>query len=478
MGGGKRILGGEELLNPSVLNEREDMFNVKVDVEYTKKTSPGLTKEVIEEISKSKDEPAWMLEHRLKCLRIFETWHEPRFGVDIADLKVDEIVAYLKPDAQKARSWDEVPKEIKEAFEKLGIPEAERKILAGVGAQYDSETVYQNIKKELESIGVVFLDMDTALHKYPDMVKDHFMKVVKPTLHKYAALHGAVWSGGSFVYVPKGVKVPLPLQGYFMMGAPGAGQFEHTLIIADEGSEVTYIEGCSAPRYNILNLHAGAVEILVRKGAKVKYITIQNWSKNTYNLNTKIAVVEEEGIMEWVSGSFGSFKTMLYPATMLKGKGGTGSFLSVTYAGKGQHLDTGAKMIHLAPFTTSVVDARSISSGGGWAFYRGLLHISEKARHSRSTVRCSSLMLDNRSRADTLPIIEVMNNESDVGHEARIGRISDEQIFYLMSRGLNEQQARELIVRGFFEPIIKELPLEYAVELNRLVSLEMESSIG
>ncbi|MDK2864777.1 MAG: Fe-S cluster assembly protein SufB [Thermotogota bacterium] len=460
------------------LEKNEDRFDIKVNVKYRKRTAPGLGPAIIREISESKEEPEWMLEHRLKCLEIFQTWHDPRFGVDVSDLDLGNIVAYLRPDVDKARSWEDVPEEIREAFEKLGIPEAERKVLAGVGAQYDSEAVYQSIKRELESLGVIFLDMESAVRQYPELVKEYFMQIVKPTLHKYAALHGAVWSGGSFVYVPRGVKVPLPLQGYFMMGSPGSGQFEHTLIIAEEGSEVSYIEGCSAPRYNVLNLHAGMVEILVKPGAKVKYVTIQNWSKNTYNLNTKVAVVEEDGTMEWVSGSFGSMKTMLYPASILKGAGASASFLSITYAGKGQHLDTGAKMIHTAPNTSSVVDARSISAGGGWAFYRGLLHIAREARGSKASVRCSSLMLDNESRADTLPIIEVLNDEADVGHEARIGRISEEQIYYLMARGLSEAQARELIVRGFFEPIAKELPIEYAVELNRLIALELESSIG
>lgn len=460
------------------LEKNEDKFDMRVNVKYRKRTTPGLGPAIIREISEAKDEPKWMLEHRLRCLEIFQSWHNPRFGVDVSDLDLGKIVAYLKPDVKKAHSWDEVPEEIREAFEKLGIPEAEQKVLAGVGAQYDSEAVYQNIKRELESLGVIFLDMETAVRQYPDLVKTYFMQVVKPTLHKYAALHGAVWSGGSFVYVPKGVKVSLPLQGYFMMGAPGSGQFEHTLIVAEEESEVAYIEGCSAPRYNVLNLHAGMVEILVKPGAKVKYVTIQNWSKNTYNLNTKVAVVEKDGTIEWVSGSFGSMKTMLYPASILKGPGASSSFLSITYAGKGQHLDTGAKVIHAAPHTSSIVDARSISVGGGWAFYRGLLHITREARDVKTSVRCSSLMLDNESRADTLPIIEVLNNEADVGHEARIGRISEDQVYYLMTRGLNEMQARELIVRGFFEPISRELPIEYAVELNRLIALELESSIG
>jgi len=442
------------------------------------KAEPGLTRKIIEEISYFKEEPDWMRELRLKSLQIYNEIHEPRFGVDVSNLDMSRIIAYIKPGELKATSWEDVPSEIKDAFERLGIPEAERKALAGVGAQYDSEIVYRNIQKEMEKLGVIFLDMESAVRKYPDLVRRYFMKLVPPTDHKYAALHGAIWSGGTFLYVPANVKIPMPLQAYFLMSSPGMGQFEHTIIVAEEGSEVTFIEGCSAPRYNILNLHAGMVEIYVKRGAKVKYMTIQNWSKNTYNLNTKRAIVGEEGFMSWVSGSFGSGKTMLYPTTILKEKGASSESISITYAGEKQHLDTGSKMIHLAPHTSSVIQARSISMKGGWTFYRGLLKIGKNAEKSKATVSCTALMLDNESKSDTLPIMEIHNGEVDVGHEARVGRISEEQIFYLMTRGLSESEARSFIVKGFIEPVVKELPLEYAVELYKLIEMEIESSIG
>nr|WP_233186198.1 Fe-S cluster assembly protein SufB [Thermotoga sp. KOL6] len=456
----------------------DSKFNFVPKVKTAYKAPPGLDERLIEEISMAKSEPKWMLEHRLESLKIFKEWHDPRFGVDISKLNLGKIVSYIKPDAKKGTSWEEVPKEVKEAFDKLGIPEAERKYLAGVGAQLDSEVVYQNIRKELEKLGVIFLDMESAVREYPDLVREYFMKLVPKTDHKFAALHGAIWSGGTFLYVPAGVKVPMPLQAYFLMSNPGMGQFEHTIIVAEEGSEVTFIEGCSAPRYNVINLHAGMVEIYVKRGAKVKYLTIQNWSKNTYNLNTKRSIVDEEGSMTWVSGSLGSHKTMLYPMTILKGKGARAESMSITYAGPGQHMDTGSKVVHLAPYTSSLVSAKSISLGGGWAFYRGLLKISKDAKKSKASVECAALMLDNRSKSDTVPIIEVETDSADVGHEARIGRIGEEQIFYLMSRGLSEQEAKSLIVKGFVEPVVKELPFEYAVELNKLLELEIEKSIG
>jgi len=456
----------------------DSRFNFRTDTSYQYKSAPGLNKEIIRDISRHKDEPHWMLEKRIESLRIFEELHDPNFGVDTSSLDIGEIIPYLKPDAGKETSWEEVPDEIKETFEKLGIPQAERKALAGVGAQYDSEVVYQHIKKELEEIGVIFLDMETAVKKYPELVKKYFMRLVPATDHKYAALHGAIWSGGSFVYVPENVRVPLPLQAYFRMNMAGTGQFEHTLIIADRGSELHFIEGCSAPRYNVHNLHAGMVEIYVMEGAKVRYSTIQNWSKNTYNLNTKRALVEKDGVMEWVSGSMGSMKTMLYPTTILNGEGARAQHLAITYAGPGQHMDTGSKVVHLAPNTSSTVDARSISIGGGWAFYRGLLYVSENAESTKASVQCTALMMDNDSKSDTVPIIDVRTDKADIGHEARIGRISEDQIYYLMTRGLSEAEARAMIVRGFMEPITRELPVEYAVELNRLINLEIESSIG
>ena len=456
----------------------DSRFNFVPKVKTAYKAPPGLDEKLIEEISRTKEEPGWMLKHRLESLKIFREWHNPRFGVDISDLDLGKIVSYIKPDAKKGTSWEEVPGEIKEAFDRLGIPEAERKYLAGVGAQLDSEVVYQNIKKELEKLGVIFLDMESAVREYPDLVREYFMKLVPNTDHKFAALHGAIWSGGTFLYVPTGVKVPMPLQAYFLMSNPGMGQFEHTIIVAEEESEVTFIEGCSAPRYNVINLHAGMVEIYVKRGAKVKYLTIQNWSKNTFNLNTKRSIVEEEGSMTWVSGSLGSHKTMLYPMTILKGRGSRAESLSITYAGPGQHMDTGSKVVHLAPYTSSVVSAKSISLGGGWAFYRGLLKITKEAVKSKASVECAALMLDNRSKSDTVPIIEVETDKADVGHEARIGRIGEDQIFYLMNRGLSEQEAKSMIVKGFVEPVVKELPFEYAVELNKLLELEIEKSIG
>ncbi|AFK06040.1 MULTISPECIES: Fe-S cluster assembly protein SufB [Mesotoga] len=453
-------------------------FDFLSNTKYRFMSERGFGESQVIDISKRKNEPEWMLKKRLQSFKAFSLSSKPGFGVSTESLDLSRIISYLGPDSDKHRSWDDVPQEIRETFEKLGIPEAERESLAGVGAQFDSEIVYQNIRKELEELGIVFLDMETAVKKYPELVRRFFMKAVPPTDHRFAALHGAVWSGGSFVYVPKGVKVPLPLQAYFRMNVESSGQFEHTLIIADEGSDLQFIEGCSAPRFNDLNLHVGMVEIFVLKDAKVRYSTIQNWSKNTYNLNTKRAIVEEGGTMEWISGSLGSMKTMLYPSSVLRGRGARAEHLGITYAGPGQHMDTGSKVIHLAPDTSSLVDARSISVGGGWAFYRGFLDISRSAMNSRSSVKCTALMIDNESRADTVPIIQVMNNAAEVGHEARIGRLGEEEIFYLMSRGLSESEAKAIIVRGFMEPVSHQLPVEYAVELNRLIDTEMESSIG
>ncbi|MEA2067196.1 MAG: Fe-S cluster assembly protein SufB [Thermotogota bacterium] len=456
----------------------DQSFNFKHSTRYSAKSKPGIRKGLIEEISSYKNEPEWMLKHRLDSLEVFKNIKEPRFGVDTSMLDIQQIIPYLRPEANKGNNWDDVPYEIKDTFERLGIPESERKALAGVGAQYDSEVVYQNIKKELENMGVVFLDMETAVKEFPELVRKYFMKLVPADVHKYAALHGAIWSGGSFVYIPENTEVSLPLEAYFRMNAQGTGQFEHTLIIADRGSKVHFIEGCSAPRYNIHNLHAGMVEIFVKEHASVRYSTIQNWSKNTFNLNTKRAIVEENGSMEWISGSLGSEKTMLYPTTLLKGRQSHAYHLGVTYAGEAQHMDTGSKVIHLGSGSSSNIDMRSISVNGGWAFYRGLLKIAKEARNSRSSVKCTSLMIDNNSRADTYPVIVVENNLSDIGHEAKIGRIGEEELFYIMSRGLTEDDAKAMIVRGFIEPITKELPLEYAVELNRLINIEMNSTIG
>ena len=386
---------------------------------------------------------------------------------------------YLEPDsAPMNENWDDVPSYIRDTFDRLGIPEAEKQSLAGVGAQYDSEVVYHSIHKELKEQGVIYTDIETAMVEYEDMLKEYFMTLITVNDHKFAALHGAVWSGGSFIYVPKGVKVNMPLQSYFRLNAPEAGQFEHTLIIVDEGADLHYIEGCSAPKYQKNALHAGAVELFVRKGARLRYSTIENWSRNMYNLNTKRAIVEDDGVVEWISGSFGSRVSMLYPMSILKGDRSRCEFTGVTFAAAGQYLDTGCKIIHQGKQTSSTVHSKSISKNGGTAFYRGLLKVLPEATGARSTVECESLMLDNESTSDTIPIIDINNDSVDIGHEAKIGRISDEAIFYLMSRGISEDEAKAMIVRGFVEPISKELPLEYAVELNKLIELELEGTIG
>ena len=443
------------------------------------KIKEGLTEDIVLEISEKKKDPEWMRDFRLKSLEIYHKSEMPNWGPDISGLNVDNIVTYVKPNTEMSQSWEEVPEDIKNTFEKLGIPEAERKSLAGVGAQYDSELVYHNLQEEVARQGVIYTDIESALHgPYGKMIEEHFMKLVPPTDHKFAALHGAVWSGGSFVYVPKGVNVEIPLQSYFRLNAKGAGQFEHTLIIVDEGAQLHFIEGCSAPKYNVANLHAGCVELFVGKNAKLRYSTIENWSKNMYNLNTKRAKVEENGIMEWVSGSFGSHVSYLYPMTILKGDNARSQFTGVTFAGKGQNLDTGAKMVHIGKDTSSFINTRSISKGGGISTYRSAVVIQNQAKNAKSAVSCQSLMLDDESRSDTVPAIDVRTNKADVGHEAKIGRISDEAVFYLMSRGISEEEAKSLIVSGFADSVSKELPLEYAVEMNNLIRLEMVGAIG
>ena len=443
------------------------------------KIKEGLTEDIVLEISEKKKDPKWMRDFRLKSLEIYHKAEMPNWGPDISGLNVDNIVTYVKPNTEMSQSWEEVPEDIKSTFEKLGIPEAERKSLAGVGAQYDSELVYHNLQEEVARQGVIYTDIESALHgPYGKMIEEHFMKLVPPTDHKFAALHGAVWSGGSFVYVPKGVNVEIPLQSYFRLNAKGAGQFEHTLIIVDEGAQLHFIEGCSAPKYNVANLHAGCVELFVGKNAKLRYSTIENWSKNMYNLNTKRAKVEENGIMEWVSGSFGSHVSYLYPMTILKGDNARSQFTGVTFAGKGQNLDTGAKMVHIGKDTSSYINTRSISKGGGISTYRSAVVIQNQAKNAKSAVSCQSLMLDDESRSDTVPAIDVRTNKADVGHEAKIGRISDDAVFYLMSRGISEEEAKSLIVSGFADSVSKELPLEYAVEMNNLIRLEMVGAIG
>ena len=465
--------------------EVQDIDRSLYDFRYEEKDSDfykikeGLTPEIVEEISDKKNDPQWMRDFRLKALEVYHKTDIPNWGPDISDLNMDNIVTYVKPKTKMSADWEEVPEDIKNTFEKLGIPEAERKSLAGVGAQYDSELVYHNLQEEVAAKGVVYSDIESALHgPYGEMIEKHFMKLVPPTDHKFAALHGAVWSGGSFVYVPKGVNVEIPLQSYFRLNAPGAGQFEHTLIIVDEGAELHFIEGCSAPKYNVANLHAGCVELFVGKNAKLRYSTIENWSKNMYNLNTKRARVEENGIMEWVSGSFGSHISYLYPMTILKGDNARAEFTGVTFAGAGQNLDTGAKMVHIGKNTSSYINTRSISKSGGISTYRSAVVIQNQAKNAKSAVSCQSLMLDDRSRSDTVPAIDVRTNQADVGHEAKIGRISDEAVFYLMSRGIPEEEAKSLIVSGFADSVSKELPLEYAVEMNNLIRLEMVGAIG
>jgi len=438
----------------------------------------GFTHEIIEKVSKEKNDPEWMREFRHKCLDIYNEMEMPNWGPNTDELDMDLISSYVKSKSNMTGDWNQVPEDIKNTFEKLGIPDAERKSLAGVGAQYDSELVYHNVKEEVASQGVIYTDFESALKgPYADMVKEHFMKLITPHDHKYAALHGAVWSGGSFVYVPKNVKVEIPLQSYFRLNAAGAGQFEHTLIILDEGADLHFIEGCSAPKYNVANLHAGAVELFVGKNARLRYSTIENWSKNMFNLNTKRAVVEEGGIMEWVSGSFGSHTSYLYPMTILKGDDSKMEFTGITFAGKGQNLDTGAKVVHNGKNTTSVINTKSISKDGGIGTYRSSVLINKNAKHAKASISCDSLMLDSISRADTIPGMDIRTNDADVGHEAKIGRIDDEAIFYLMSRGIREEDARAMIVSGFANPVSKELPLEYAVEMNNLIKLEMAGNM-
>lgn len=443
------------------------------------KAKPGVSREVILEISKQKNEPAWMLEKRFKAFGYYEETPVPTWGPDLSKLNLDEIIYFIRPDAQEEKKWEDVPEDIKKTFEKLGIPEAEKKALAGVGAQYDSDVVYHNIKEDLKAKGVIFENMDVAVQKYPELVQKYFMTSCVPINdHKFVMLHGAVWSGGTFIYVPKNVKVGLPLQAYFRMNAESGGQFEHTLIIADEGSELEYIEGCSAPRYTTNSLHAGCVEIFVHKNAKVKYFSIENWSKNTYNLNTKRALVDQDASIEWVSGNMGSGVTMLYPCSILRGRGAHSDSLGIAFAGPGQHQDTGAKAIHVAPNTSSIIRSRSISVGGGIAGFRGLIKVTKNAVQSTASMSCDALLLDEGSKADTYPALKIDTNDVSVAHEARIGKIGEEQLFYLMSRGMSAEQAMQLIVSGFVEPIVKALPLEYAIELSKLIELEMDGAVG
>ncbi len=454
------------------------LYDIRNEDRSVYKSESGLTPDIIRDISRRKHDPAWMTEFRLKSLDTYNHIGLPTWGPDISELDMDKIVTYVQPDAKMTGNWKDVPEDIKDTFDRLGIPEAEKTSLGGVGAQYDSEVVYHSIQEDMVKQGVIYTDMETAIREHEDLVREYFMKLVPPKDHKFAALHGAVWSGGSFVYVPAGVHVKMPLQSYFRLNAAGAGQFEHTLIIVEPGASLHFIEGCSAPKYNVTNLHAGCVELYVKEGARLRYSTIENWSRNMMNLNTKRALVEKDGIIEWVSGSFGSHVSCLYPCSILHGENARCEFTGVTFASKGQDLDTGASVICAAPHTSANINTRTISKAGGKATYRSAVKVTKNAPYAKCSVNCESLMLDNESRSDTLPVMDIEGDAAEVGHEAKIGRISDEAIFYLTSRGIDEDEARAMIVRGFVEPIAKELPLEYAVEMNNLVNIELEGTMG
>jgi Fe-S cluster assembly protein SufB len=446
--------------------------------DYVFKPKRGLTEGIVRDMSWMKGEPDWMLDFRLKSLRNFEKRPMPNWGGDMSEIYFDDIYYYIKPTEEQVGDWDDLPEAIKSTYEKLGIPEAERKYLAGVTAQYESEVVFHRNRADLEAQGVIFCDMDTALREYPEIVKQYFGTVIPRNDNKFASLNSSVWSGGSFIYVPEGVKVSMPLQAYFRINAENMGQFERTLIIADKGAEVHYIEGCSAPVYTSDSLHSAVVEIVVKESARVTYTTIQNWSNNVFNLVTKRARVEAEGHMEWIDGNIGSRLTMKYPAVVMVGPKASGEVLSVAYAGAGQHQDTGAKMVHAAPETTSKIVSKSISKGGGRTSYRGLVRVEDGVEGCRSHVQCDALILDEDSISDTYPYMEVGSQDAVVGHEATVSKVADEQLFYLMSRGLSEEQAMSMVVNGFIEPVTRTLPMEYAVEWSRLIELQMEGSVG
>jgi Fe-S cluster assembly protein SufB len=461
-----------------IVQDRRDEYAFHDDIVYLAETKRGLTRETVEEISRFKDEPEWMLQFRLRAYDHFLKRSMPSWGGDLSKIDFDKIVYYRKPSEREEKSWDDVPEQIKQTFERLGIPEAERKFLAGVGAQYDSEVVYHSVREELSKIGVVFMGTDQALKEYPDIFRKHFGTVVPPEDNKFAALNSAVWSGGSFVYVPKGVEVPLPLQAYFRINGENTGQFERTLIVVDEGAKVHYIEGCTAPIYATDSLHAAVVEVIALPGAQVRYTTIQNWSNDVYNLVTKRAHAHENSTVEWIDANTGSRLTMKYPAIYLRGENATADIISVAVAGKGQHQDTGAKAVHLAPNTRSRIVSKSVSKDGGRATYRGNLKVAPGATNVVASVRCDALMLDDQSRSDTYPYIDIQEDDTTMSHEATVGKVSADQVFYLMSRGLTENEATNLIVQGFLEVFTKELPMEYAIEFNRLVKMEMEGSLG
>jgi len=446
--------------------------------DYTFKARKGLDHDIVDKISDIKGEPAWMREFRHKSLDIFLAKPMPNWGPDLTEIDFDDIYYYIKPSENTGETWEDVPESIKETFDRLGVPEAERKFLAGVGAQYESEMVYHSLRAEWEKLGIIFVSIEEGLKQHEDLFREYFATVVPPTDNKFAALNSAVWSGGSFIYVPPGVKLDIPLQAYFRINAESMGQFERTMIIIDEGASIHYIEGCTAPIYDKDSLHSGVIEIIVKKNARCRYSTIQNWSTNVYNLVTQRALAYEGATMEWVDSNLGSKITMKYPAVIMLGEGAHGEILSVAFAGKGQHQDAGAKVVHAAPNTSSKIVSKSISKNGGRSSYRGLLKVTRGAHGSKSQVVCDALILDPESRSDTYPYIEIAEDDVEVGHEASVSKIGEEQLFYLMSRGISEEEATGMIVGGFIEPLVKELPMEYAVEMNRLIQLQMEGSVG
>ncbi|HZR07171.1 MAG TPA: Fe-S cluster assembly protein SufB [Myxococcales bacterium] len=465
-------------VKPQDIVSNEYKYGFRDEEHYVFKSQRGLSRQVVEQLSQMKGEPEWMLRFRLRALELFYRKPLPTWGADLSDINFDDIFYYVRPSETRARDWDEVPEGIKRTFDRLGIPEAERKFLAGVSAQYESEVVYHNIRADLEKQGVLFLDMDSGLAQHPELVKEYFGTVIPPGDNKFAALNSAVWSGGSFIYVPKGVQVEIPLQAYFRINTENMGQFERTLIIADEGARVHYIEGCTAPTYTTNSLHSAVVELVAKKGAHIRYTTIQNWSGNVYNLVTKRAVAYEDALVEWVDGNLGSKVTMKYPGVYLMGERARAEIISVAFAGAGQHQDAGGKVIHAAPNTSSTITSKSISKDGGRTSYRGLLKVYPGCHDVKAFVRCDALLLDETSRSDTYPSIEIDDERVDIGHEATVSKIGDEQLFYLMSRGMDEGEAKTMIVNGFFEPFTKELPMEYALELNRLLALSMEGAVG
>ncbi|NMC84814.1 MAG: Fe-S cluster assembly protein SufB [Anaerolineaceae bacterium] len=465
--------------NAKFLNDLgEYQYGFKDPETYVFKSQKGLNEQVVRQISAMKGEPDWMLQFRLKALAHFQQRPLPTWGADISKLDLDDIYYYVRPTNESGQSWDDVPETIKNTFDKLGIPEAERKFLAGVGAQYESEMVYHNIQEHLAKQGVIFLSIEEGLRQHPDLFRQYFGTVIPIEDNKFAALNSAVWSGGSFVYVPKGVHVELPLQAYFRLNVANIGQFERSLIIVDEGAQVHYVEGCTAPQYSTNSFHSGVIEIVVKKGGRMRYTTIQNWSTNVYNLVTQRATVEENGTMEWVDCNLGSKVTMKYPSCYLMGKGAHGEILSVAFAGKGQDQDAGGKILHFAPDTSSKITSKSISKNGGRSSYRGLIKVAKGATNAKSNVVCDALLLDPASRSDTYPTIEIDEEDVTIGHEASVSKVGEEQLFYLMSRGLSEEEATTMVVSGFIEPLVKELPMEYAVEMNRLIQLQMEGSVG